>query len=380
MSEPARVYFTSMRTKKGQSIPDKLKRLVREAGLEKLDLDGKFVAIKTHFGELGNVSYLKPAYARALAEEVKRLGGRPFITDCNTLYIGMRANALDHLQCAEMNGFNSVSCGAPIVIADGIRGGDEVEVPVPGSDSPDVETVLDKAFIGRAIADADVLITLTHSKGCMASGFAATLKNLSMGCASRAGKAFQHSQGILFVNPDTCIGCGKCRANCGQAAIDMVDKHAVVNENCLGCGHCIAYCPTGAIRPLKRNGGRDLQLRMAEYASAVVASKPQQCFFVCVAIDITPGCDCFKDNDAPVVPNVGMFASTDPVAIDQAVADAICAQPINAGTALPDAHAAFEGETDHWNALHPHAEWKLQIEHAEELGTGTRNYELIEMS
>ena len=372
MAEPSHVFFTTMRTKRGESIPAKLQRLVQRAGLDKLELEGKYVAIKTHFGELGNVSYLRPAYARALVEEVKRLGGIPFLTDCNTLYVGKRANAIDHITCAEINGFSMLSCGCPVIIADGIRGSDEVELPIPGEN-----TVLDIAHIGRAIADADVLITLTHAKGCMASGYAATLKNLAMGCASRAGKAFQHQQGIPAINEEKCIGCGKCIPACGQNAIERVDGHSHINENCVGCGHCIAFCPLAIIRPTQNNSGRDLQVRMAEYAGAVVASKPQQCFFVSIATDITPGCDCFPDNDAPIVPNVGMFASTDPVAIDQAAADLICAQPINAGTALAEAVPDVPEGTNHWDAIHPGAEWKLQLEHAEEIGIGTRTYELV---
>ena len=290
MEDRSQVFFTSMRTEHGESIPSKLTRLVQRAGLEKLDLEGKYVAIKTHFGELGNVSYLRPVYARTLVEEVKRLGGKPFLTDCNTLYVGKRANALDHLVCAEMNGFNSLSCGCPIIIADGIRGSDEVDLPVPGEN-----TVLDVAHIGRAIADADVLITLTHAKGCQASGFAATLKNLAMGCGSRAGKAFQHLRGIPAIDEERCIGCGKCIPACGQNAIERVDGHSHINENCLGCGHCIPYCPLAIIKPRERNSGHDIQIRMAEYAAAVVASKPQQCFFVSIATDITPMCDFFRE-------------------------------------------------------------------------------------
>ena len=363
-----------MRTRKGDSIPKKLKRLIMAAGLQDLDVEGKFVAIKAHMGEAGNVSFLKPVYARTIADTVTELGGKPFVTDCSTLYPGLRSNAVDHAHCAELNGFNSISCGCPVVIGDGLRGSDEVALPVPGQDS-----LLEEAYIGSAIVQADVLISLSHTKGCTAAAYGGAIKNLGMGCASRAGKAVQHAEGVPAVKPDDCVGCGTCIPACGQHAISLVNRKAYIDDSCLGCGHCIAYCHRFAIRPTFTNNYANLQLRMAEYAAALCASKPNQMLHIAIAIDVTPQCDCFGDNDAPIVPNIGMFASTDPVALDQAATDAICAAPQVESSVLPERHAAAPDGMNHLHAINPSSDWELQLAHAEELGAGTRDYELVEV-
>ena len=362
-----------MRVAADDSVPAKLLRLLRAAGLSDLDIKNKYVAVKTHFGEQGNVSYLKPLYTRTIAEEIKRQGGKPFVTDCSTLYVGMRNDMIDHLECASLNGFNAQSCGCPVIISDGLRGTDEVEVPVPGKN-----TFFETARIGRGIMDADILLTLTHAKGCTAAAYGGVLKNISMGCASKAGKMDMHSKGVPSVVADKCIGCTKCLKSCGQDAIDIVEHKAIINDKCVGCGHCISYCPEKAIVPAWNRKWEDLQLKMGEYAAAVVHAK--QSFHVAIAIDITPQCDCFAGNDSPMVPNIGMFASSDPVALDSALADMICAQPALENSVLPDRHAAFEGETDHLHAINPASDWELSIKHAEELGAGCREYKIIKVA
>lgn len=343
---------------------------MRAAGIETLDLDDALTAIKVHFGEYGNVSYLKPAYARTVAGELKRLGANPFVTDCNTLYPGMRSNAVNHLKCAELNGFNSASVGCPTIIADGLYGADEVAVNMPeGAD-------LDVAYIGRGIMDADVLVTVTHAKGCPASSYAGTLKNLAMGCASRRGKMIMHCAGRPSVMGPLCVGCGRCLEGCGQDALHIVEGKAHINDNCVGCGHCVSYCPRAAIGG-NDSSGSDLQRKLAEYAGAVVTAK--RAFHINIAIDVTPHCDCFAGNDAPMVPNIGMFASFDPVALDQAVADMICNQPAIPSGPLPALHDTCDGEVDHLRAVNPDSDWRLCLEHAEKLGIGTRSYELVEV-
>ena len=196
----SKVYYTDFRTKLGEGLPTKLKRLIKKAGIEELDMDQKFVAIKMHFGELGNLSFLRPNYAKAVADVVKELGGMPFLTDCNTLYPGSRKNALEHLQCAWENGFTPLTVGCPVIIGDGLKGTDDIEVPVNGGE------YIQNARIGRAIMDADVFISLTHFKGHEMTGFGGTIKNIGMGCGSRAGKKDQHSNGKPNINPDICRG------------------------------------------------------------------------------------------------------------------------------------------------------------------------------
>lgn len=189
----AKVYMTDFRVPVGLSLPEKLKRLCRRAGMEKeIDFEGKYTAIKMHFGELGNLASLRPQYVHALADLVKEAGGLPFLTDCNTLYPGSRKNALEHLECAALNGYNPITTGCQVLIGDGLRGTDEVEVPVPGGE------YIKKAKIGRAIMDADVFISLAHFKGHESTGFGGAIKNIGMGCGSRAGKMEQHSSGNLL--------------------------------------------------------------------------------------------------------------------------------------------------------------------------------------
>lgn len=180
--EKSRVYYTDFRAKLGEGLPAKLKRLIKKAGIGDINMDGKFVAIKMHFGELGNIAYLRPNYAKAVADVVKGLGGHPFLTDCNTLYPGSRKNALEHLECAWENGFTPLSVGCPVIIADGLKGTDDIGVPVCGGE------YIKEAKIGRAIMDADIFISLTHFKGHETTGFGGAIKNIGMGCGSRAGK------------------------------------------------------------------------------------------------------------------------------------------------------------------------------------------------
>ena len=209
--EKSRVYFTDFRTKAfGDGLPAKLQKLIKKAGIADLDLDGKFVAIKMHFGELGNISYLRPNYARAVVDVVKELGGKPFLTDCNTLYPGSRKNALEHLECAWQNGFTPLTVNCPILIGDGLKGTDDVEVPVDGGE------YIRTAKIGRAIMDADVFISLTHFKGHEVTGFGGTIKNIGMGCGSRAGKKDQHNNGQPEIDESLCRGCKRCQRECAN--------------------------------------------------------------------------------------------------------------------------------------------------------------------
>ena len=224
--EKAKVYFTDFRTKaNGDGLPTKLKKLIRKAGIADLDLEGKFVAIKMHFGEMGNISYLRPNYARAVVDVVKELGGKPFLTDCNTLYPGSRKNALEHLYCAWENGFTPLTVGCPILIGDGLKGTDDVEVPVEGGE------YVEKAKIGRAVMDADVFISLNHFKGHEMTGFGGAIKNLGMGCGSRAGKMEMHSAGKPRVSERKCIGFGACARICAHSAITITDKNGTTTAD-----------------------------------------------------------------------------------------------------------------------------------------------------
>jgi len=373
--EKAKVYFTDFRAMPyGDGLPTKLKKLIKRAGIGQIDMDGKFVAIKMHFGELGNISYLRPNYARAVVDVVKELGGKPFLTDCNTMYPGKRKNALEHLECAWENGFTPLTVGCPILIGDGLKGTDDIAVPVKGGQ------YVKEAKIGRAIMDADVFISLTHFKGHELTGFGGAIKNIGMGCGSRAGKKEQHSNGKPHINQDLCRGCRRCLRECANNALvfDTVNKKMTVNkENCVGCGRCLGSCNFDAISFENDAAVEQLNYRMAEYAKAVVDGRP--CFHISLVVDVSPYCDCHGENDVPILPDLGMFASFDPVALDQACADA-CLK----ATPLPGSHLTdnmnkpdFVDHHDHFINSTPESEWRSCLEHAERIGLGTRDYELI---
>ena len=372
----SKVYYTDFRARLGEGLPTKLKRLVNLAGIADLDLDGKFVAIKMHFGELGNISYLRPNYAKAIVDVVKSLGGKPFLTDCNTMYPGSRKNALEHLECAWENGFTPLSVGCPIIIGDGLKGTDDIEVPVNGG------KYVKNAKIGRAIMDADVFISLTHFKGHEMTGFGGAIKNIGMGCGSRAGKTEQHSSGTPFIDEDLCRGCRRCQKECANGGL-VYDKESrkmtVDTENCVGCGRCLGACNFDAIGFENDNAAKDLNYRMAEYTKAVIDGRPN--FHVSLIVDVSPNCDCHSENDAPILPNIGMFASFDPLALDKACADACLASKPMPNSQLSDnmSRDGFVDMGDHFTNSTPESEWKSCLEHAERIGLGSLEYELVKM-
>lgn len=372
--EKSKVYFTDFRTRVGVSLTEKLQRLIKKAGITDIDMDGKFVAIKMHFGELGNLSYLRPNYAKAVADVVKECGGKPFLTDCNTLYPGSRKNALEHLDCANINGFNTITTGCQIIIGDGLRGTDDITVPVRNGE------YCKEAYIGRAVMDADIFISLTHFKGHESTGFGGAIKNIGMSCGSRAGKMQQHNSGKPIVHDDLCRGCRRCAKECGSDAITYENGKAVINQDiCKGCGRCIGACVFDAIENQNWNANEILGRKMAEYSQAVCDGRPT--FHISLVRDISPNCDCHGENDAPILPDVGIFASFDPVALDQACVDA-CLH----ATPMPNSQLSDNLADPHWHHHHdnfldsnPNVRWKETLEHAEKIGLGTREYELIQM-
>ena len=372
--EKAKVYYTDFRAKIGEGLPTKLKRLIKAAGIGDIDMDGKFVAVKMHFGELGNLSFLRPNYARAIVDVVKELGGVPFLTDCNTLYPGSRKNAIEHLYCAWENGFTPMTVGCPVIIGDGLKGTDDIEVPVEGGE------YIDKAMIGRAVMDADIFISLSHFKGHEPTGFGGAIKNIGMGCGSRAGKKAQHMNGQPEIDPELCRGCCAClreSANDGLSFDESTRKMSINTQKCVGCGRCIGACNFDAIAFANYAATKDLNCRMAEYTKAVIQNRPN--FHVSLIVDVSPNCDCHAENDAPILPNIGMFASFDPLALDQACVDA-CLK----ATPLPNSQLAeamekedFCDHHDHFENTTPNSEYKTCLAHAEKIGLGTKDYEIV---
>lgn len=374
--EKSKVYYTDFRAKLGEGLPLKLQRLLRTAGIDQIDMDGKFVAIKMHFGELGNLGFLRPNYARAVADVVKSLGGKPFLTDCNTLYPGSRKNALEHLYCAWENGFTPMTVGCPILIGDGLKGTDDVEVPVEGGE------YVTAAKIGRSVMDADIFISLSHFKGHETTGFGGAIKNIGMGCGSRAGKKEQHSNGKPVIDPEACRGCKRCLKECANDGLvfnELTRKMEVDTEHCVGCGRCIGACNFDAIAFATDAATKELNCRMAEYTKAVIDGRPN--FHISLVMDISPNCDCHAENDAPILPDIGMFCSFDPLALDQACVDACLRQQPLPGSQLYDNmhREGFCDHHDHFVNSTPESEYKTCLEHAAKIGIGSREYELIEM-
>ena len=362
-----KVYFTDFCTRNYETLPQKLARLILSAGIDQIDFKDKFVAIKIHFGELGNMAHLRSGYARVLVDIIKDLGGKPFLTDCNTLYVGSRRNALDHIETAYLNGFTPYSTGCHVIIGDGLKGTDQVAVPVKDG------VYVKEALIGRAIMDADIVISLNHFKGHEEAGFGGALKNLGMGCGSWDGKKDMHDACRPLVDKEKCVACGACHDICAHDAPNLADGVMHIDWNkCAGCGRCIDVCPVKAIEASNHDAALFLNYKIAEYAKAVVDGRPH--FHISLVRDVSPYCDCHAENDVPIVPDVGMFASFDPVALDLACADAVNAQPAMAGSKLDKADRS---RLDNLTADFPHTSWRSQIQHAKRINLGEDSYELV---
>jgi uncharacterized Fe-S center protein len=363
-----------MRTKAGESLLAKLDRLIQTAGIGEIDFRRKYAAIKIHFGEPGNLAFLRPNFAKTVADRIKALGGMPFLTDCNTLYTGCRNNALVHLDAANLNGYSPLSTGVHNIIADGLKGTDDVDAPVRGGE------YCKTALIGRAIMDADIVVSLTHFKGHELTGFGGALKNIGMGSGSRAGKMAMHNDGKPQVDPKLCAGCRLCAKFCNQQAISYgADKKAVIDQKaCAGCGRCIGVCNFHAIGNESGTSIEALSRKIAEYAKAVLDGRPH--FHISVVNQVSPFCDCHDESDAAVVPDIGIFAGFDPVALDRACIDAVNAAPGIEGSILGERGRERRdeaGNLDHFSNIHPVTDWRSQIAHAEKIGLGSGSYKLI---
>jgi len=347
----------------------KIGRLLEAAGIAGTINERDLTAVKLHFGEMGNAAFIRPVYLRKIVRTIKEAGGAPFLTDANTLYAGTRSDSPHHLTTAIQNGFAYAVVEAPLIIADGLRGRNEIAVSIH-------QKRFESVYIGTDIVEADALVSVAHFKGHELAGFGGAIKNLGMGCASRKGKLAQHSTLSPAIG-EQCIGCGECQDHCSQEAITMVEEKARIDaEACIGCGECILICPNEAINVQWNQSIPIFLENMVEYTMGVLANKAGKALFINFITDVSPACDCYPTNDAPIVKNIGVVAATDPVAIDQASVDLVNAEPALAGSRLKTNTAPGE---DKFKGIYPKVDWEIQLDYAQRLGLGSRSYELIRL-
>ncbi|MBN1336020.1 MAG: DUF362 domain-containing protein [Deltaproteobacteria bacterium] len=325
------------------------------AGLSRLIRPADLVALKVHFGEEGNHNFVRPHLLVPLVERVKAAGGKPFWTDTNTLYVGARSNAVDHIALAHAHGFTLEDTGAPVIIADGLTGREEIRVRVDGRHSAEVG-------IAPAAAACNALVAVSHATGHVVTGFGGALKNLGMGLSSRKGKLYQHSVVKPKVHAASCTACGTCLAWCPVHAISIVGDSALIDpKTCIGCGECLTACRIGAVRFQWRMASAGLQERMAEQAAGVVRHLSGRIAFMTFVTDVGKDCDCMASRPRDVlVKAAGILVSYDPVAIDQAALDLVAS---HLGRPL----------TEVGHAIDP----TPQLDAAAALGIGSRDYDLV---
>ncbi|MFW5914567.1 MAG: DUF362 domain-containing protein [Thermoplasmatota archaeon] len=364
------MYYAGVRAdKESENLLNKISRLMKEAGLDAVFGRDDLVALKTHFGEPGNTAFLRPQYMERVVEVVRGGEGKPFLTDSNTLYTGARSNAVDHLHTAVRHGFTYPVVDAPVVIADGLTGREETMVSVPGRH-------FERVRIGSAVHHSHSLIGVAHFKGHLLTGFGGAIKNIGMGVGSVKGKLEMHMDVRPSVKEEECQSCGLCAEYCPAGAISVDGIARIDHHLCIGCGECYVTCPHDAISPGDDSEKEVVQEKIVEYTLGALKGKMDRCGFINIVLDVTPQCDCPPWNDSPVVPDVGIVASRDIVAIDQACADLVNRQPGLAETELEDSRGPGE---DKFRALHD-VNWEVQLEYGEEIALGERDYRLVEVN
>lgn len=363
------VYFVNQRARNmDQNKVTKVRRLFDQAGFSTLIRDGGLTAIKIHFGEAGGDSFINPVLVRPVVDKIRESGGKPFLTDSNGVYSGSRHNTVDHLETAIRHGFAYSVVDAPVVIADGLFGENVQSVEI---NLKHFQT----AQISGSIIKADSMIVLSHFKGHGMAGFGGAIKNLAMGCANAAGKREQHNM-RPEVDPDKCEGCGTCVDVCPQLAISLVAEKSVIDRGkCIGCGECMTVCPAKAISVQFGGDLVEFTERLAEYALAAVRNKQDRVGYINYLLNVTPDCDCVPWSDAPIVPDVGLLASRDPVALDQASLDLVNKAAAIGDTLLDEDHRQFAG--DKFKAIWPDTHGEHALAYGEAIGLGTRAYNLI---
>ena len=384
----SKVYFTDMRSKKAEdTIYSKIQRLFDETQMQDIFSEGDVVALKVHFGTGENQRHARPQHVRAIVEKVKEAGGKPFVTE--TTGIGLaasRGTAIGCIKTAINHGFTPETLDAPIIIADGLKGLSGIKVKIDGFRMKEIE-------IAQAIAESDAMISIAHAKGHPRTGLGASIKNIGIGCVTKSSKAPLHLLKKPSIDPEVCNDCGICIDFCPVGAIQYSKKKPqVVEEKCIwGCG-CWDVCPQKAFskwNDMHHQKNEELAIRNIDAATTVLNHLGKEnVAFMNLAYDITPHCDCADYGDVPMVPDIGIFASKDPIAIDIATSEAIINSPGIKGSATEEIEAMNPGddkiarlsEYDPFKVfvtLDGTKNWRVQFEMGEKAGIGSQDYELI---
>lgn len=359
----AEVYFLDY--SKNQNILQALQDLFAKSSLAGTIPRRGSVAVKLHMGELGNITYIRPIFVRSVVDLVKMVGGKPFVTDTTTLYAGGRNTPERYLATAASNGFVEASMGAPVVIAD--DDGDEgvavaIENPVAGCQLKDIR-------VATRIYHADSLMVLSHVKGHGQTGFGGAIKNLGMGCVTKKSKKAQHAVNAPVLDESRCDGCGICVDACPTHALSIVDEKLVRDEElCTNCSACIDHCPNEALS-WPEGSKEQLQVCLAHSAWAVVKNFNGRVGFINFVQDVTPQCDCAAPAGLPMIQDVGILASLDPIAVDKASLDLIDRAPLVVSPA-PASPPDLLGRMHGTDSL-------VQLRTGERLGLGSLEYQLI---
>lgn len=336
-----------------ESIATKAERVFSGAGLSGIVGDQDLCAVKTHFGEPGDDSHVPPQFIQPMIERIRSAGGRPFFAETSTLYRGKRSNAIDHFHVAVKHGFGYHDTGCPVAFLDGIRGNYHVEVEVGLKHFQKVGIAGDFPLIPSALI-------VTHLTGHELAGLGGAIKNVAMGLTSRAGKLRQHDAGKPTVSVGDCTACGVCARWCPVGAIQVQDMAVIDYGACIGCGECLTVCPVDAVGFEWSETPDNFSEQMAEFALGILKGKESSTGFVTFIHHTTEECNCPGKEQERICSDIGILASTDPVAIDRAAAD------------LVNEAAGKDIFQDLW----PNTCYEAQLSHGEEIGLGSCDYEL----